>query len=173
MILNRYPLRPACTRSLRKAQTYGAQLFVVGFVCRYTLDAVAAEEPAVRVAQTMPDGQFAIHEQATYVEQETDSFTAPYAEPNSLSPDSGRESVDATRERFLNAGGLDIPVGDGQLPHPGAEQIVETYDSFAVRLHRLESSNIEDSDRVEVLAALSAERRSDGVLERIVGRLAG
>lgn len=41
----------------------------------------------------------------------------------------------------------------------------------ALALHRLESSNIEDSDRVEVLAALSAERRSDGTLEQIVGRL--
>jgi high affinity Mn2+ porin len=28
---------------------------------------------------------------------------------------------------FLNAGGLGILVGDGQLPHPGLEQIVETY----------------------------------------------
>jgi len=40
-----------------------------------------------------------------------------------------------------------------------------------IRLHRLDSSNIEDSDRVEVLAELSAERRSDSVLEQIVGRL--
>jgi high affinity Mn2+ porin len=28
---------------------------------------------------------------------------------------------------FLNAGGLGILVGDGQLPHPGTERIVETY----------------------------------------------
>jgi putative Mg2+ transporter-C (MgtC) family protein len=38
-------------------------------------------------------------------------------------------------------------------------------------LRRLDSSNIEDSDRVEVLAVLSADHRSDGVLEQIVGRL--
>jgi high affinity Mn2+ porin len=31
---------------------------------------------------------------------------------------------------YLNAGGLGILVGDGQLPHPGAEQIMETYYSF-------------------------------------------
>jgi high affinity Mn2+ porin len=31
---------------------------------------------------------------------------------------------------FLNAGGLGILVGDGQLPHPGPEQILETYYSF-------------------------------------------
>jgi putative Mg2+ transporter-C (MgtC) family protein len=40
-----------------------------------------------------------------------------------------------------------------------------------IRLHRLDSSNIEDSDRVEVVAELSAERGSDSILEQIVGRL--
>jgi putative Mg2+ transporter-C (MgtC) family protein len=40
-----------------------------------------------------------------------------------------------------------------------------------IHLRRLDSSNIEDSDRVEVLAVLSAERRSDSILEQIVGRL--
>jgi high affinity Mn2+ porin len=33
---------------------------------------------------------------------------------------------------YLNAGGLGILVGDGQLPHPGLEQIVETYYRFPV-----------------------------------------
>ncbi len=41
--------------------------------------------------------------------------------------------ISATRERYLNAGGLGILVGDGRLPHPGAEQIIETYYSFAAR----------------------------------------
>jgi len=40
--------------------------------------------------------------------------------------------ISATRERYLNAGGLGILVGDGQLPHAGAERIVETYYSAAV-----------------------------------------
>jgi putative Mg2+ transporter-C (MgtC) family protein len=40
-----------------------------------------------------------------------------------------------------------------------------------IRLHRLDSSNIEDSDRVEVLAEVSADRASDSILEQIVGRL--
>lgn len=35
--------------------------------------------------------------------------------------------ISAARERYLDAGGLGILVGDGQLPHPGSEQIVETY----------------------------------------------
>jgi high affinity Mn2+ porin len=35
--------------------------------------------------------------------------------------------ISAARERYLNAGGLGILVGDGQLRHPGPEQILETY----------------------------------------------
>jgi high affinity Mn2+ porin len=40
--------------------------------------------------------------------------------------------ISAERQRFLNAGGLGVLIGDGKLPHPGAEQIVETYYSLAV-----------------------------------------
>jgi high affinity Mn2+ porin len=40
--------------------------------------------------------------------------------------------ISASRERYLNAGGLGILVGDGKLPHPGSERIVETYYSLAV-----------------------------------------
>ena len=36
-------------------------------------------------------------------------------------------SISATRERYLAAGGLGILVGDGQLPHPHPERIVELY----------------------------------------------
>ena len=35
--------------------------------------------------------------------------------------------ISAARERYLNAGGLGILIGDGELPHPGAEEILETY----------------------------------------------
>ena len=41
----------------------------------------------------------------------------------------------------------------------------------ALRLHRLDSANIEGTDRVDVTAAVTAEGRSDGALEQIVGRL--
>jgi high affinity Mn2+ porin len=40
--------------------------------------------------------------------------------------------ISAAREAYLNAGGLGILIGDGRLPHPGAEQIVETYYSAAL-----------------------------------------
>ena len=32
----------------------------------------------------------------------------------------------------MNDGGLGILVGDGQLPHPGVEQIIEAYYSYAL-----------------------------------------
>lgn len=35
-------------------------------------------------------------------------------------------------EAYLNAGGLGILVGDGQLPHPGPEKIIEALYSFPV-----------------------------------------
>ncbi len=40
--------------------------------------------------------------------------------------------ISAAHEGFLNDGGLGILVGDGQLPHPGLEQIIETYYEFPV-----------------------------------------
>jgi high affinity Mn2+ porin len=39
--------------------------------------------------------------------------------------------ISAEREAYLNLGGLGILIGDGMLPHPGAEQILETYYNFA------------------------------------------
>ncbi|MGB3743371.1 MAG: carbohydrate porin [Xanthobacteraceae bacterium] len=38
--------------------------------------------------------------------------------------------ISKVHQQFLNAGGLGILVGDGMLPHPGAEQIIETYYAF-------------------------------------------
>jgi high affinity Mn2+ porin len=38
--------------------------------------------------------------------------------------------ISGVHQVFLNAGGLGILVGDGQLPHPGDEQILETYYSL-------------------------------------------
>jgi len=43
-----------------------------------------------------PERRFAIHGEATYVEQETDGFHAPYSGPNSLIPSQGREMTVAT-----------------------------------------------------------------------------
>jgi high affinity Mn2+ porin len=57
----------------------------------------APEEPASpTTTQNDPGDGFSLHWQATYVEQETPGFNAPYRGPNSLSPHMGRETVDAT-----------------------------------------------------------------------------
>jgi high affinity Mn2+ porin len=40
--------------------------------------------------------------------------------------------ISKVHEEFLNAGGLGILIGDGMLPHPGLEQIIETYYSYAL-----------------------------------------
>ncbi len=40
--------------------------------------------------------------------------------------------ISGVHQAFLNAGGLGILVGDGQLPNPGLEQIVEMYYSYAL-----------------------------------------
>jgi high affinity Mn2+ porin len=40
--------------------------------------------------------------------------------------------ISAVHEAFFNDGGLGILAGDGQLPHPGAEQILETYYSYSL-----------------------------------------
>jgi hypothetical protein len=37
-----------------------------------------------------------------------------------------------THQAYLNAAGLGFLVGDGQFPHPGPEQILETYYSLPV-----------------------------------------
>lgn len=42
------------------------------------------------------------------------------------------DRISAARERYLNAGGLGILVGDGKLPSPSPEKILETYYSLAV-----------------------------------------
>jgi high affinity Mn2+ porin len=45
--------------------------------------------------------------------------------------------ISGVHQAFLNAGGLGILVGDGMLPHPGYEQILETYYSFPIFASRI------------------------------------
>ena len=40
--------------------------------------------------------------------------------------------ISSAHVAYLNASGLGIVIGDGQLPHPGLEQIIETYYSYAI-----------------------------------------
>ncbi len=41
--------------------------------------------------------------------------------------------ISKVHQAYLAAGGTGILVGDGQLPHPGPERILETYYSLAAR----------------------------------------
>jgi high affinity Mn2+ porin len=41
-------------------------------------------------------------------------------------------NISTSHQTFFNNGGLGIVIGDGQLPHPGLEQIMETYYTFPV-----------------------------------------
>lgn len=41
-------------------------------------------------------------------------------------------NITGVHQAFFNAGGLGIVIGDGMLPHPGLEQIIETYYSYAL-----------------------------------------
>ncbi len=45
--------------------------------------------------------------------------------------------ITKVHQQFLNAGGLGILVGDGMLPHPGPEQIIETYYALPVSFFKL------------------------------------
>lgn len=56
----------------------------------------AAAYGAAASAPDTQDATFAVYWQSTYTEQETDDFRSPYLGPNSLTPDSGRETVDMT-----------------------------------------------------------------------------
>jgi high affinity Mn2+ porin len=82
-------------------------VLVLNFCCLQAAAAVqsmaapTADDAGDGSAPALADERFAVHGQATVVEQNTDSFHAPYAGPNSLSPASGRETVDATL--FLGA----------------------------------------------------------------------
>jgi high affinity Mn2+ porin len=42
-----------------------------------------------------------------------------------------QNQISGTRERYLNAGGLGLLIGDGRLTHPGPEQVLETYYAYA------------------------------------------
>ncbi len=57
---------------------------------------MAANETEAAAARTDGNEQWAVHGQFTYVEQDTNAFSAPYAGRNSLTPSQGRETTDAT-----------------------------------------------------------------------------
>jgi high affinity Mn2+ porin len=71
-------------------------VLAVGLLYGHAPSAWAADQAQESAAPPVADERFAVHGQVTYVEQETNGFAAPYSGPNSLSPNSGRETTDAT-----------------------------------------------------------------------------
>jgi high affinity Mn2+ porin len=88
----RLPCTPPC--NVRATSIAWRFFWVVTFLAPHTSSALAADES--QNGTLPPTEHFAIHGQFTYVEQDTDSFNAPYAGPNSLSPAQGRETTDLT-----------------------------------------------------------------------------
>jgi high affinity Mn2+ porin len=41
-------------------------------------------------------------------------------------------TISGSHQDYFNAGGLTALLGDGKLPHPGSEQIIEAYYGFPV-----------------------------------------
>ncbi len=73
-----------------------AVVLLLGVLPLHTPCARATDDPPGSPPPTLGGEAWAVHGQATYVEQEADDFRAPYRGPNSLSPRMGRETVDAT-----------------------------------------------------------------------------
>lgn len=79
----------------------GVLLIVAAVVPEARADEPPSSAAGGTAAPAPSDSRFAIYGQATYVEQETDGFHAPYSGRNSLTPDQGRETTGATL--FLGA----------------------------------------------------------------------
>ncbi len=138
-----------------------------------------AAVPPASAADTA-DQAFAIHGQATYVEQETGSFASPYAGTNSLSPDQGRETSDATAfvgarlwsgaEAWIAAEvdqgfGLDAPLGVAGFPRAEAYNVGRN--SPYLRLPRVfvrqtvnsgSATETVDADQMQLAGTRSADR---------------
>jgi high affinity Mn2+ porin len=57
----------------------------------------------------------------------------PWNRPNDTIGIAGvLNGISSIHAAYFNAGGLGIVIGDGQLPHPGLEQIIEAYYSYAI-----------------------------------------
>jgi high affinity Mn2+ porin len=127
-----------------------ARCIVSSAILIYSPDLIGAEDPPPQTTEQVAPQQSAIHGQLTYVEQNTDGFSAPYSGPNSLSPNRGNETVDATlyagvqlwpgSEAWINPEidqgfGLDNTLGVAGFPSGEAYKVGKNQPYF--RLQRL------------------------------------
>ncbi|MGH8318193.1 MAG: carbohydrate porin [Steroidobacteraceae bacterium] len=85
----------------RTSPAWVAAAFVLCGICGAHAQNESSPTPPGSAGNSPSPARFAVYGQATYTEQETGGFHAPYAGTNSLSPDSGHETTDATL--FLGA----------------------------------------------------------------------
>jgi hypothetical protein len=79
-------------------------------------------------------------------------------------------SISNVHQQFLNDGGLGLLIGDGMLPHPGPEQIIETYYAFPLRASTvtfdyqfiINPAYNRDRGPISVIGARACIRNSDG-----------
>jgi high affinity Mn2+ porin len=142
---------------------------------------------SVAATAAADDQVFAVHGQFTYVEQETSGFNAPYRGPNSLSPNRGAETTDATlylgtrlwpgAEAWLNGEldqghGLDDTLGAAGFPSGEAYKVGKNQPYF--RLQRAfvrQTLNLQgDSQEVEAAANQLRSSHSDDRVVITVGK---
>ena len=71
-------------------------------------------------------------------------------------------AITSVHEQYFNDGGLGILIGDGMLPHPGPEQILETYYELPVSVPQARRSIINSSSipaTTKIAARLRSSRR--------------
>jgi high affinity Mn2+ porin len=80
----------------RARQSLAILTAAVSVICASPALAQTAESPTTAEPTDTTSESFAIHGQATFIDQGALDFHAPYAGPNSLTPSQGRETFDAT-----------------------------------------------------------------------------
>jgi high affinity Mn2+ porin len=142
---------------------------------------------SVAASAAADDQAFGIHGQFTYVEQDTSGFNAPYRGPNSLSPNIGAETTDATlylgarlwpgAEAWFNGEldqghGLDDTLGAAGFPSGEAYKVGRNQPYF--RLQRAfvrQTLNLQgDSQEVEAAANQLRSSRSDDRVVITIGK---
>jgi high affinity Mn2+ porin len=142
---------------------------------------------SVAASAAADDAAFGIHGQFTYVEQDTSGFNAPYRGPNSLSPNIGAETTDATlylgtrlwpgAEAWFNGEldqghGLDDTLGAAGFPSGEAYKVGRNQPYF--RLQRAfvrQTLNLQgDSQEVEAAANQLRSSRSDDRVVITIGK---
>jgi high affinity Mn2+ porin len=88
--MKRFPVRKMITTNHLSRRILPSAILV------YCSALIAAQDSPSQPPETVPTEAWALHGQMTYVEQNTNGFSAPYRGPNSLLPGRGSETVDAT-----------------------------------------------------------------------------